>query len=50
MNALNEVSTTIYKSEIFGLLGRNGSGKTTLVDIITKVKKPTSGTFTIVDK
>ena len=37
----------IYKSSIFGLLGRNGAGKTTLVDILTKVTKPSSGKFDI---
>jgi len=28
---------TIYKRQIFGLLGRNGAGKTTLVDILTNI-------------
>ena len=40
----------IYKSEIFGLLGRNGAGKTTLVDIITKVTKPNQGNVIFYDK
>ena len=43
VTAVNNVSFKIYKSQIFGLLGRNGSGKTTLVDMITKVTQPTSG-------
>ena len=49
INALNGVNIKINKSEIFGLLGRNGAGKTSLVDILTKVTKPTSGTFHIVN-
>lgn len=48
-NALNGVNIKIHKSEIFGLLGRNGAGKTTLVDILTKITKPTAGTFQIVN-
>ena len=49
VNALNGVNIKIHKSEIFGLLGRNGAGKTSLVDILTKVTKPTSGAFQIVN-
>lgn len=49
-NALNGVSIKINKSEIFGLLGRNGAGKTSLVDILTKITKPTSGTFQLVQQ
>ena len=48
--ALDHISTSIYKSEIYGLLGRNGAGKTTLVDLITKVTKPTEGNITFYNK
>jgi len=41
--AVQNVSLKLYKSKIFGLLGRNGAGKTTLVDMITNVTEPTSG-------
>ena len=49
VNALNGVNLQIYKSSIFGLLGRNGAGKTTLVDILTKITQPSSGSFKIVN-
>lgn len=49
INALNSVNLRIHKSEIFGLLGRNGAGKTSLVDILTKISKPSSGTFHILN-
>ncbi len=38
---------TVYKRQIFGLLGRNGAGKTTLVDILTGIFTQTSGSFYI---
>ncbi|MEM1526533.1 MAG: ABC transporter ATP-binding protein [Ignisphaera sp.] len=41
--AVDNISLTIYTSEIFGLLGPNGSGKTTTLLTIATVYKPTSG-------
>ena len=35
--ALDDVSMTINKGEIFGMLGPNGAGKTTLIRIINKI-------------
>ena len=42
--ALKEVSLTIEKGQITGLLGQNGAGKSTLMKIITGAILPTSGT------
>lgn len=42
--ALKDVSLTINKGEVLGLLGVNGAGKTTLVSIIATLHPPTSGT------
>lgn len=41
--ALDDVSLSISKGEIFGLLGPNGAGKSTLIRIITQIIKADSG-------
>ncbi|HYB21260.1 MAG TPA: ATP-binding cassette domain-containing protein [Thermodesulfobacteriota bacterium] len=41
--ALKDVSLTVRKNEILGLIGPNGSGKTTLFNLITKVYPLTRG-------
>ncbi|WP_432995655.1 ABC transporter ATP-binding protein [Dactylosporangium sp. CA-233914] len=41
--ALNDVSFTLRKGEIFGLIGPNGAGKTTCFNAMTGVFRPTSG-------
>ncbi len=41
--AVDDVSFTVQKSEIFGLLGPNGAGKTTLIRMILGIFQPDSG-------
>jgi ABC-2 type transport system ATP-binding protein len=45
--AVNDVSLSIKKGELFGLLGPNGSGKTTMIKMLTGQIKPTSGSLKV---
>lgn len=41
--AVNDVSFTVKKGEVFGFLGPNGSGKTTVIRMLMGLINPTSG-------
>ncbi|MBA3942938.1 MAG: ATP-binding cassette domain-containing protein [Herpetosiphonaceae bacterium] len=45
--AVDNLSLTITRGEIFGLLGPNGSGKTTTINMISGLSTPTSGTINV---
>ena len=45
--AVNDISFTVNKGEVFALLGPNGAGKTTTVEIIDTIRTPTSGKVTL---
>ncbi|MGO8948909.1 MAG: ABC transporter ATP-binding protein [Ktedonobacterales bacterium] len=42
-NAVDGVSFSVQRGEIFGLLGPNGAGKTTTIGVLTTAVQPTSG-------
>lgn len=47
VEAVKNISFTVNKGEVVGLLGENGAGKTTLLRMICTILEPTSGTILI---
>lgn len=48
-HAVDDISFTVRRGEIFGFLGANGAGKTTAMHILTGLNQPTSGNGTVAD-
>lgn len=48
--ALDNVDMTVYRGDIYGLIGRNGAGKTTAMKIITGLTDKSGGEFEIFSK
>ncbi len=46
-HAVDDISFSVKKGEIFGFLGANGAGKTTAMHMLTGLNQPTSGTGTV---
>ncbi|WP_298324261.1 ABC transporter ATP-binding protein [uncultured Dokdonia sp.] len=45
VKAVNDLSFTIEKGNVYGILGPNGSGKSTTLGMVLNVVNPTAGTF-----
>ena len=45
--AVDDISFTVSKGEVFAFLGPNGAGKTTTVEVIETIRTPTSGKVTL---
>ena len=47
VHAVRDVSLSIEKGEIFGIIGFSGAGKSTLVRCMNLLERPTAGTVTV---
>lgn len=47
IEAASDITFTVKKGEIFGVIGPNGAGKTTTVECISGLRKPDSGTISV---
>ena len=50
VRALDGLSLTVERGEIFGFLGGNGAGKTTAIKVLMRLMAPTAGTARILDR
>ena len=48
--AVNNISLSVKKGEVFAFLGPNGAGKTTTVEMIESIRQPTAGKIKILNK
>ena len=48
--ALDNADMTVYREDIYGLIGRNGAGKTTIMKIITGLTEKSGGEYEIFGK
>jgi len=47
---LSDISLTVQKGKIFGMIGPSGCGKTTLIKVMVGMLKPDHGNVTVLDK
>ncbi|MBC7850751.1 MAG: ATP-binding cassette domain-containing protein [Chitinophagaceae bacterium] len=41
--SLNNVSFSVQRGDVYGIIGKNGAGKSTLLKLLSKITKPTKG-------
>jgi lipopolysaccharide transport system ATP-binding protein len=46
-SAIHNISCTVNRGDVFGVIGRNGSGKSTLLQVIAGVVTPSSGSVVV---
>lgn len=49
VKAVNGIDLIVEENEVFGILGPNGAGKTTTLEMIETLRKPDSGTISIME-
>ena len=49
VRAVDGISFSVARGEVFGLLGPNGAGKTTTIEMLEGLLRPDSGTATVLD-
>jgi len=47
LHAVDHLSLTFVRGEIFGLLGPSGSGKTTTINMVSGLSQPSSGSVRV---
>lgn len=45
--AVNDVSFTVEKGDMLGIIGTNGAGKSTLLKVVTQIMKPSKGSVKV---
>ena len=48
--ALDRADMTVYRGDIYGLIGRNGAGKTTMMKLVTGLTEQTEGEYSLFGK
>lgn len=49
LRAVNGISFTVQKGQVFGLLGPNGAGKSTTIEMIEGLRRPDGGAIRLLD-